>query len=84
MSVSNLTVNLAENVLGNEGFLGDVGDFNATFTLNLNGTSANYGEVNATAIVQQDWVNKGTGWSIQNEDWHWLNFQVSMPRPSLR
>lgn len=50
-----------------------------TYGLNITGTSTIVGKFNSTADVSQNWVYANGAWTIQADNWNYLNFQSNNP-----
>jgi len=55
------------------------GNVTLTFNLSLNGHSTVVGNLTASILVTQNWVNSGGTWTIQHEVWNYQSFTTTNP-----
>jgi hypothetical protein len=73
------TTFLAANFTNIKTALVNPNQVNATFLINMTGHSTVVGNLNATILASQEWVQSGSTWTIQREDWNYTLFNVQFP-----
>jgi hypothetical protein len=71
---SSLSANVSRLHVQLAGSTGTVG-----FRLNITGSSNVVGPFNSTADISQVWVYQGGAWTVQTDDWNYLNFVSNNP-----